>query len=46
MLDLNCPQTRQSLIAERLDAGQPLIAAVLAEELGISVDTLRRDLIA
>lgn len=46
MLDLNCPQTRQSLLAARLDAGQPLIAAVLAEELGISVDTLRRDLIA
>ncbi len=46
MLDLNCPQTRQSLIADRLDAGQPLIAAALAVELGISVDTLRRDLIA
>ncbi|NHF71540.1 DeoR/GlpR family DNA-binding transcription regulator [Paracoccus xiamenensis] len=46
MLDLNCPQTRQSLISDRLDSGQPLIAASLADELGISVDTLRRDLIA
>ena len=46
MLDLNCPQTRQRLISDRLDAGRPLIAAALAEELAISVDTLRRDLIA
>lgn len=46
MLDLNCPQTRQSLISARLDSGQPLIATALAEELEISVDTLRRDLIA
>lgn len=46
MLDLNCPQTRQKLIRDRLERRQPLVAAVLAGELGISPDTLRRDLIA
>lgn len=46
MLDLNNPQTRQNVLCDRLDRGAPLIAATLAEELGISVDTIRRDLIA
>jgi len=46
MLDLNNPQTRQDVLRERLDLGVPLVAAALAKELGISVDTLRRDLIA
>lgn len=46
MIDLNSPLTRQNLLRERLDLGRPLVAATLAEELGISVDTLRRDLIA
>ncbi len=46
MLDLNNPQTRQKALRERLDGGSPLIAVALAEELGISVDTVRRDLIA
>ncbi|MFD1797346.1 DeoR/GlpR transcriptional regulator [Paracoccus aurantiacus] len=46
MLDLNCPQTRQTLISERLDNNRPLIASELAAEFDISLDTLRRDLIA
>ncbi|WP_269584669.1 DeoR/GlpR family DNA-binding transcription regulator [Roseibium sp. Sym1] len=46
MLDLNNPQTRQKVLRDRLDLGTPLVAAALAEELGISVDTIRRDLIA
>lgn len=46
MLDLNNPHTRQKMLRERLDLGTPLVAAALAEELGISVDTIRRDLIA
>ncbi len=46
MLDLNNPQTRQNILQERLDLGAPLVAATLAEELGISIDTVRRDLIA
>ena len=46
MLDLNTPQTRRDALRERLALGTPLIAAVLACELGVSVDTIRRDLIA
>lgn len=46
MLDLNNPQTRQNVLCDRLDRGTPLVAAALADELGISVDTIRRDLIA
>ncbi len=46
MLDLNNPQTRQNVLRDRLDRGAPLVATALAEELGISVDTVRRDLIA
>lgn len=46
MLDLNNPQTRQNVLRERLESGSPLIATVLADELAISVDTVRRDLIA
>jgi DeoR/GlpR family transcriptional regulator of sugar metabolism len=44
MLDLNNPETRQSALRERLMSGSPLIVASLAEELGISVHTIRRDL--
>lgn len=46
MLDLNNPDTRESALRERLSAGDTLIVAALAEELGISVHTIRRDLIA
>lgn len=46
MLDLNNPQTRQRALRDRLDRGSTLVATSLAVELGISVDTIRRDLIA
>lgn len=46
MLDLNNPETRQDAICERLENATPLVAASLAAELGISIDTIRRDLIA
>lgn len=46
MLDLNNPQTRQNVLCDRLKVGRALVAAELADELGISVDTIRRDLIA
>lgn len=45
MTDLNNPQTRHLMLRERLISGSPLVAASLAEELGISIDTVRRDLI-
>ncbi|WP_171177781.1 DeoR/GlpR family DNA-binding transcription regulator [Ruegeria sp. HKCCD8929] len=46
MLDLNNPLTRQNVLRERLDVGAPLVAASIAAELGVSIDTVRRDLIA
>ena len=46
MIDLNNPQTRHQVLRERLLSGSPLIAVSLAEELGISIDTVRRDLTA
>lgn len=46
MLDLNNPQTRRDALRERLEQGTPLIATVLSAELGVSIDTIRRDLIA
>lgn len=46
MTDLNNPEIRQAALQDRLDGGGPLVAADLAAELGISVDTIRRDLIA
>ncbi|WP_172449437.1 DeoR/GlpR family DNA-binding transcription regulator [Bowmanella denitrificans] len=44
-LDLNNPDTRQALLTEKLGQG-PLVAKALAEEFGVSPDTIRRDLIA
>ncbi|WYK06989.1 DeoR/GlpR family DNA-binding transcription regulator [Cereibacter sphaeroides f. sp. denitrificans] len=38
------PRARRTLIAERLRAGQPVVAAALAEEFGVSEDSIRRDL--
>ena len=43
---LNIPQIRQDTLAERLAAGVPLEASALAEEFGVSVDTIRRDIMA
>ncbi|RHZ99023.1 DeoR/GlpR transcriptional regulator [Cereibacter sphaeroides] len=38
------PRARRALIAEHLRAGQPVVAAALAEEFGVSEDSIRRDL--
>jgi len=43
--DLNNPDVRQALLAERLARGAQLVAAALSEEFSISLDTVRRDLI-
>lgn len=43
---LNTPQTRFNLLRDRLNAGGALIVTELAAELGISIDTVRRDFIA
>lgn len=45
-MDLNNPDIRQSLMRERLNSERPLILAECAQEYGVSVDTIRRDLIA
>lgn len=46
MLDLNNPQTRQEALRDRIERGTPLIVTALADELGVSIDTVRRDLIS
>lgn len=46
MIDLNTPQTRQDALRDRIKQGAPLIATALSAELGVSIDTIRRDLIA
>ncbi len=46
LLDLNNPDTRQAAILDLLALGRPLIAADLSQELSVSTDTIRRDLIA
>ncbi len=45
-MDLNIPEIRQSLLADRLRAGQQIVAQDVAAEFGISVDTIRRDILA
>ena len=45
-LTLNNPIVRQELLKQRLDGGGQLIATELAEEFDISLDTIRRDLLA
>lgn len=45
-LDLNNPDTRQLILKNKIAANTALIAADLAQEFGVSVDTVRRDLIA
>lgn len=44
--ELNNPELRQATLKSRLSAGTPLVAATLAQEFGVSVDTIRRDLSA
>ncbi|MEM8569362.1 MAG: DeoR/GlpR family DNA-binding transcription regulator [Pseudomonadota bacterium] len=43
---LNVPDTRQSELAARLSAGDQIVAADAAREYGVSVDTIRRDILA
>ncbi|WP_062267436.1 DeoR/GlpR family DNA-binding transcription regulator [Endozoicomonas arenosclerae] len=45
-IDLNSPDTRQALITERLNTERVLVAKTIALELGVSLDTVRRDLMA
>ncbi|WP_425040965.1 DeoR/GlpR family DNA-binding transcription regulator [Primorskyibacter sp. S187A] len=45
-MDLNVPDTRQMEIATRLESGQHLVALELAQEFAVSVDTIRRDILA
>lgn len=43
---LNIPDTRQSELAERLSKGQQIVAAEAAREYDVSIDTIRRDILA
>nr|WP_319515291.1 DeoR/GlpR family DNA-binding transcription regulator [uncultured Cohaesibacter sp.] len=45
-LTLNNPSVRQTLLRSRLESGEQLVAGDLANEFGISLDTIRRDLLA
>ena len=45
-LTLNNPLVRQDLLKTRLKSGEQLVAMDLANEFGISLDTIRRDLLA
>ncbi len=45
-LTLNNPSVRQTLLRSRLESGEQLVAVDLANEFGISLDTIRRDLLA
>lgn len=46
MLSLNNPDTREAVLLERLSSDGNLIASTLADDLDISVHTIRRDLIS
>lgn len=45
-MNLNIPDTRQQLLAERLAAGSQIVALEAAAEFDVSVDTIRRDILA
>lgn len=45
-MDLNIPTTRQDWMRERLFEGETLLAQDVAEALEVSIDTIRRDMIA
>ncbi len=45
-MNLNIPDTRQQVLALRLDQGSQLIAQELALEFDVSLDTIRRDILA
>lgn len=42
---LNTPETRQSVLKARVAEGVPFVLTQLAEEFGVSPDTIRRDLL-
>ncbi|WP_110655336.1 DeoR/GlpR family DNA-binding transcription regulator [Salinicola halimionae] len=42
----NVPETRQQRLLDMLASGDPLVAQELAEAFGVSLDTIRRDIIA
>ncbi|MGJ8531512.1 MAG: DeoR/GlpR family DNA-binding transcription regulator [Alphaproteobacteria bacterium] len=43
--ELNNPETRQSILRNRVAAGDTLIASALASEMDVSLDTIRRDIL-
>ncbi|MEM1130936.1 MAG: DeoR/GlpR family DNA-binding transcription regulator [Pseudomonadota bacterium] len=45
-MDLNNPETRQDVLGTRLRHGGQIVAADVASEFGVSLDTIRRDIIA
>ncbi len=45
-MNLNIPDTRQRLLAQRLDAGSQIVATDVAQEFDVSLDTIRRDILA
>ncbi len=45
-MNLNIPDTRQHVLAQRLDDGLQIVAIEVAEEFDVSVDTIRRDILA
>ncbi len=45
-MDLNIPDTRQRALADRLRRGHHIVATEMAQEFGVSLDTIRRDILA
>lgn len=45
-MDLNIPDTRQRILAQRLAAGSQIVAIEVATEFDVSLDTIRRDILA
>ncbi len=45
-MNLNVPDTRQLELARRLQDGQQIVAVEAAQEFDVSVDTIRRDILA
>lgn len=45
-MELNTPEQRQDRLRRRLTRGTPVAAGAVAREMGVSIDTIRRDIIA
>jgi len=45
-MNLNIPDTRQSVLEQRLKDGQQIVAAEVAREFEVSLDTIRRDILS